>query len=762
MLGRRHPPRVESGRSVRGPGRRTGWVLLVLAIVAGSTLAAAVAGPAVSRTGPPQDGLHPASPGMVERAPVVGPAAAQGPSSVFVHRLSAVVLGPDSPANGIPATPAWLAYDLADQSFYVAVAPSGVDIIPGNFSYVPAVSATIPVGNDPFGVAYDNRTGDLFVTNAGSGNVSVLSGTLARPISAIPVGAQPRGVAYDPVNREVYVANNASDNVTVINASTLQVVASVPVGSNPIGVAADPATGDVFVANHGSSNVSVISGATNRVVRTDPTPAGPYGVAVDNRTDTVFVSDEAAGNLSVISGTSLAGVANISVSVPPLGIADLQGIAYDVADGLVWVGAGATALVAIDPINDSVRAVVNMDPSGVAYDPNTGDLCVTNTANTTFECAQFLGSRPLVYSVAFNATGLAPGLSWNVTISGVLVGTSSAGSFPVQFYLRNGSYTFGVGAPYGWTPAVPTGTFRVAGAPVALNVTFVPVPEYGVAWIEQGLPTGTPWNVTVGGGVGTLSPTGTTLLAALTNGSYPFTVGSPSGFFATPAQGLLTVAGANETERIGFAPALANGMYRLSFRETGLPNGTGWGVALGGALETSSTPTVSFAESNGTYAYVILAVTDYVANSSGTVRVNGSNTSVAVMFQPQSYPVVFVEFGLPNGSRWNVTATNVTQGFNRTASSVTDAVTIDLPNGTYSIRFTVPPGYTVTFSPDPVTVGGASGNQLTVIAHGPPGPAPESGASGIPLSWVVLFVGAAVAATAIVVWLLGRRGKPPA
>ena len=731
-------------------------VLVVAALVAVSGGSSVSHAPSLQRPSPG------AAVAAVGEGAAVGRSAGSPPaSSGFGHRLATLALGTHSSSGGFPSTPAWLAYDLADRSFYVAVAPSGVDIVPGNFSYVPVVEATIPVGTDPFGVAYDNGSGAIFVTNSGSGNVSVLSGTMAHPIATVPVGAQPRGVAYDPVDQEVYVANNASNNVTVINASTFRVVASVPVGSNPVGVAVDAATGDVYVANHGSANVSVISGATNRVVRTDPTPAGPYGVAVDNQTDTVFVSDEAGQNVSVISGSSTASVTNISVSDPALGSLDLQGIAYDGADGLIWVGGGALALVAIDPANDTVRTVLNLDPSGVAYDPNTGDLCVTNTANATFECTVFLGPRPPTYPVSFFGTGLPSSLSWNVTISGLLVAASPSGSQPAEVGLRNGSYSFAVGAPYGWAATVPTGTFVVAGAPVTYNVTFESVPEYGVAWIEQGLPNGTAWSVTVGGGIGPLVTSGTTLIASLTNGSYRFSVGVPYGYTATPAQGLLSVAGANQTVSIRCAPAGVNATYRLTFHESGLPNGTGWGIAIGGTLATSSTPTVNFSEPNGTYTYVVLAVTGYVTNSSGSVPVNGTNVTVPVSFQPQSYPVVFVEFGLPNGSRWNVTATNSTTGFNRTATSVTDAVTIDLPNGTYSIRFTVPPGYTVTFGAGTVTVGGAPGTPYSLTAVGPP---PRgAGASGIPWATGVLLAGVAVAVaiTAIGIVLLARR-RPPA
>ncbi len=675
-------------------------------------------------------------------------------------RLSSVSLSPE-PLGTLPSTPTWLAYDPADQSFYVAVDPSDVDIVPANFTSAPVVTATIPVGSAPFGVTYDNLSGDLFVTNSGSNNVSVLSGSLSSPISSISVGWQPQGVAYDPVNNEVYVANNGSDNVSVISAASLQVVATVSVGVNPLGVAADPSTGNVYVANWGSSNVTVISGSTNQVLRNDPTPAGPYGVAVDNLTDTIYVSDEGARNVSVISGSTLAGVTNISVTQPGyLGPVDLQGIAYDSGDGLIWVGGGRATMAVIEPANETLLTVLNFDPSGVAYDPETGDICVTNTANTTFECARFFGGVPQsLYPADFNQTGLPEGAAWSVAVTGVGSGTGLAGGTPIQFDLVNGSYFYTAAPPYSWVASPSNGTLTISGTGVTVNMTFAHQSEYAGTFTETGLAQGTPWTVEVSGGAGSFSSSSTNLTAWLTNGSYTFTVGMAIGYTAEPSEGSITVNGANLTQRVAFSPIPVPGDYLLTFQETGLPNGTGWGVAIGSELQTSSSNQLIFTKPNGTFDYVVLAVTGYTATSSGSVTVDGTDVTVAVEFQPESYPVIFVELGLPSGSRWSVTATNSTTEFNRTASSVTDAVTIPLPNGTYAISFSLPPGYSVKSSVNIVTVEGSAPNTYALTAEGSPGPSNSSSGA---LSFVLLMtlvVGSAFAALALAV--VGRGRAPP-
>ena len=148
------------------------------------------------------------------------------------------------------------------------------------------------------------------------------------------------------MNHQVYVANNGSDNVSILSGPNLTLLATVPVGSEPTGIAADPATGNVFVANYGSDNVSVISGSTNHVLVNDPVERGPYGVAVDNASDTIYVTDEEDANVSVLSGSSGTGITNISIGTQYGYALALEGIAYNSADGLLWIGGGANPLVA--------------------------------------------------------------------------------------------------------------------------------------------------------------------------------------------------------------------------------------------------------------------------------------------------------------------------------------------------------------------------------------------------------------------------------
>lgn len=151
--------------------------------------------------------------------------------------------------------PAGLAYDWTNTNIYAA--DEGTPVWPGNVSVVSGSRsiASIRAGTGPTAIAVDNTSGDLYVTNFASNNVSVVSAATNTVSATIPVGTFPDGAAYDTANGAVYVTNQGSANVSVIVGTTVE--ANIDVGANPSGVAYDTGNGDLYVAC--STGVYVIS-----------------------------------------------------------------------------------------------------------------------------------------------------------------------------------------------------------------------------------------------------------------------------------------------------------------------------------------------------------------------------------------------------------------------------------------------------------------------------------------------------------------------
>ncbi|MGA8537407.1 MAG: hypothetical protein WB789_08455 [Thermoplasmata archaeon] len=163
-------------------------------------------------------------------------------------------------------------------------------------------------------------------------------------------------------------------------------------------------------------------------------------------------------------------------------------------------------------------------------------------------------------------------------------------------------------------------------------------------------------------------------------GTYAYRVSPVANYSTDSSNGTVSVSGANRTVSVVFTPDRVQ--YSVMFTESGLQAGTSWSVTFGGVTKSSTTATVMFLESNGTYAY---SVPDTVGNTAtpnlGTLRVDGAGVGEAITFSPTpsaTYSVTFSETGLTTGTSWSVTVGNVT------LSSTTVQIVFTETNRSYS------------------------------------------------------------------------------
>ena len=122
-----------------------------------------------------------------------------------------------------------------------------------------------------------------YVTNAGSGSVSVIDMTTNAVIATVTVGLTPEQVAITPNGAFAYVAKSDGSNpgsVSVIATATNTVVGSpIPVEERPDFLAVSLNGASVFVPNQNSKTVSVIATASNTITATILVEVYPTGVA---------------------------------------------------------------------------------------------------------------------------------------------------------------------------------------------------------------------------------------------------------------------------------------------------------------------------------------------------------------------------------------------------------------------------------------------------------------------------------------------------
>jgi YVTN family beta-propeller protein len=259
------------------------------------------------------------------------------------------------------------------------------------------ISATIPVGSTPDGIAITPNRAFLYVVDLGANSVSVVSTATNTVTATVPVGTLPFKVAINPNGAFAYVTNVVDGTVSVIDTATNTVTATVPVGKDPIGVAVTPNGNFVYVTNEGSNSVSVIATATNTVVATVPVGAVPDTVAISPDGTVAYVGDDISlgppvGGITVISTATNTVTATVATSNQPDGIAFTANGAFAYIANFVGSSvsvintATVTVVATITSASAETPTGVAINPSGAfAYAPNfnSNNLSVINTSTNT-------------------------------------------------------------------------------------------------------------------------------------------------------------------------------------------------------------------------------------------------------------------------------------------------------------------------------------------------------------------------------------------
>jgi YVTN family beta-propeller protein len=252
------------------------------------------------------------------------------------------------------------------------------------------VSRSIHIGGqNPWGVAVDSQTGNVYVSDRGSASVSVYSERLHKVTRVIGVGQDPEGIAVNANTGRVYVANFGSDSVSVINANgrPQRVIDTIQnVGVDPNSVAVDPTRDLVYVGTYMSSTVDVISGVSDKPAAKISIPgANIHDVVVNPTTGAVYAS---AYNLNYVAEIDLQATRPTGRLAPYCG-----------ADGLAFDPTRNILSVAQNACNWSVAGLHVSGPHGVTL---TG-RAITQSRTAPAYLAELPGSYVLA-SVPTNDT----------------------------------------------------------------------------------------------------------------------------------------------------------------------------------------------------------------------------------------------------------------------------------------------------------------------------------------------------------------------
>jgi DNA-binding beta-propeller fold protein YncE len=246
-------------------------------------------------------------------------------------------------------------------------------------------------------------------------------------VKTVHVGTFPDGIAVDQVTHTVYVTNRGSpggrpgDTVSVIDGATCNGVkssgcdrvATLDVGAGPGWIALDDGTHTAYTVNQAAGTVSVIDMATCDAVDTSgcgqktatiAVGASPFVLTIDQELHTAYVASNLDDTVSVIdldaatcAGAGTGGCRTVSSTARVS--ADASGVAVDTANRSVYVvnrgpgpGPGTVSVIDAATCNSRHRAGcarqaaavrVGVDPAGVTIDQTTNTVYVANNGGAT-------------------------------------------------------------------------------------------------------------------------------------------------------------------------------------------------------------------------------------------------------------------------------------------------------------------------------------------------------------------------------------------
>ncbi|MFO7567474.1 MAG: hypothetical protein R6X02_32825 [Enhygromyxa sp.] len=279
-----------------------------------------------------------------------------------------------SPAEGYAVTPrnSTTTYEL------VAKGSSGVDTREDRnvFAKTLQLQGVAPLAPGSFGVAVADEL--AYIVNPTTGTLDVVAISSGALTARIPVGVAPTGVALSGDRTRAYVTNRSDDSISVIDTASNEVVQTITGVPSPYGVAVLGAT--AYVANFDGGGVSIVSLEDGSVAGTLATDAAPTGVAASPDGTTLYVASYTTAKVAVIDIASNSITARMEVGALP------TGVAVSANGGSVYVVSRSEPyLYVMDPRQYMQLARVSSfsGPLGVGVSANGATVLVTTDLGLT-------------------------------------------------------------------------------------------------------------------------------------------------------------------------------------------------------------------------------------------------------------------------------------------------------------------------------------------------------------------------------------------
>jgi len=305
-----------------------------------------------------------------------------------------------------------------------------------------------PAGETPATEAGSPGRELAYVTNEGSGELTVIDVASDSVVSSIAVGTRPRGLRVSEDGKTVYVALSGSprcpptmpdeeceklkadkskDGIGVVDVASRKVTRVLPGGS-------DPETFDIsrdgtrlFVSNEDAHVATIVDIQSGKILATVPVGREPEGVELHPSGGTVWITGETDHNVTVLHTDSGRVVSKIAVGKRP------RDLAFSPDGSRAYVTSEIDGTVAVVDaksykVTDTIKLPAGSKPMGVEFSTDGSRAYVANgrggtvsvidtRSDSVVATIEDIGTRP--WGIALTDGGklyTANGPSGNVTV----------------------------------------------------------------------------------------------------------------------------------------------------------------------------------------------------------------------------------------------------------------------------------------------------------------------------------------------------------
>jgi DNA-binding beta-propeller fold protein YncE len=195
------------------------------------------------------------------------------------------------------------------------------------------------------GVALVKALGRGYISAGRANAIVVFDLATLKILATVPVGQNPDAIFYDDFSKKIITCNGRSKDATIFDPFTDKVVATVPLADKPETAVSD-GKGKIFVNGEGTSTIIVFNATTYKEITRYKIDGGesPSGLDIDRKTNRLFIGCGDTKTMVVMDAAN-------GKTVGKFPIASTDGVCFDPALKMAYASNGEGTISAVREIN---------------------------------------------------------------------------------------------------------------------------------------------------------------------------------------------------------------------------------------------------------------------------------------------------------------------------------------------------------------------------------------------------------------------------